>query len=209
MRECGNAGMHECGSERSATTTTKPSLDLLDDGARDGERCVMRPWVAIVVVALTQACAPPPAALVASTTVSAQEDAAASRFVDSLAAAQRLPGFAVTVMQGGRMRWRHGVGSADIASATPATPRTLFRIGSVSKLLTAALLMRLSQERRIELDAPVGQYVDVPRPLADATLRQLAGHLGGVRHYRDAEFFSTQHYDRLTDAMELFVHDSL
>ena len=105
--------------------------------------------------------------------------------------------------------WRHGDGNADVATATPATPRTLFRIGSVSKLLTATLLMRLSQEGRIDLDAPVGRYVDVPRPLADVTIRQLAGHLGGVRHYRGAEFFSTRHYDRLTDAIELFAHDSL
>src|SRR5690348_4211994 len=168
-----------------------------------------RPLAAILMLALGSACRHAPVAPVATTTAGARQTAAASRFVDSIAAAQQLPGFAATVMQGDRVLWRHGFGYADVASATPATSRTQFRIGSVSKLLTATLLMRLSQEGRIELDAPVGRYVDVPRPLADATLRQLAGHLGGVRHYRGAEFFSTTHYDRLSDAIEMFAHDSL
>jgi CubicO group peptidase (beta-lactamase class C family) len=171
-----------------------------------------RPLIAILVIALASACratAGAPATAITAPAASAREGAAASRFVDSLATAQQLPGFAATVMQGDRVLWRHGVGYADVASATPASSRTQFRIGSVSKLLTATLLMRLSQEGRIELDAPAGRYVGVPHPLADATLRQLAGHLGGVRHYRGTEFFSTRHYDRLADAIELFAHDSL
>ena len=170
----------------------------------------MRSSFVIVVLAFAPACRPPAAAPTTATpSVSSPQAVAASRFVDSIAAAQHLPGFAVTVMEGDRVLWRHGVGDADVASATPATPRTLFRIGSVSKLLTATLLMRLSQEGRIELDAPVGRYVDVPRPLADVTLRQLAGHLGGVRHYRGAEFFSTRHYNSLADAIAVFARDSL
>jgi serine beta-lactamase-like protein LACTB, mitochondrial len=172
----------------------------------------MRPLTAILVLVFASACrsaSVAPTTGSTATTATAQQAAAASRFVDSIAAAQQLPGFAATVMEGDRVVWRHGVGYADVASSTPATSRTQFRIGSVSKLLTATLLMRLSQEGRIELDAPVGRYVELPRPLAGVTLRQLAGHLGGVRHYRGAEFFSTRHYDRLTDAIEVFAHDSL
>jgi serine beta-lactamase-like protein LACTB, mitochondrial len=170
----------------------------------------MRPPIAVLAFVLASACRPSAVASPPPTTaVTAAQAAAASRFVDSMAAAQQLPGFAATVMEGDRVVWQHGVGYADVASATPATSRTLFRIGSVSKLLTATLLMRLSQEGRIALDAPVRRYLDVPRPLADVTLRQLAGHLGGVRHYRGAEFFSTRHYDRLTDAIEVFAQDSL
>jgi len=132
-----------------------------------------RPLFAWVALALASACRPASVAPATATTVSAQQAAAASRFVDSIATAQQLPGFAATAMQGDRVLWRHGFGFADVASATPATPSTQFRIGSVSKLLTATLLMRLSQEGRIELDAPVGRYVDVPRPLADVTLRHV------------------------------------
>jgi CubicO group peptidase (beta-lactamase class C family) len=167
----------------------------------------MRRLVVIGIAALTSACRTAAVARPEAASIGSQQ--AASRFVDSIAAAQHLPGFAVTVRKDGVVLWRHGVGYADVATATPATSGTLFRIGSVSKLLTATLLIRSSQEGRIDLDAPVGRYVDVPRPLADATLRQLGGHLGGVRHYRGAEFFSTRHYYRLTDAIEVFAHDSL
>jgi CubicO group peptidase (beta-lactamase class C family) len=170
-----------------------------------------RSLIVVVAIAIASACRPVSVAptMASATTTNAQEAAAADRFVDSVATAQQLPGFAATVMQDDRVLWHHGFGYSDVALGTRALPSTQFRVGSVSKLLTAALLMRLSQEGRIDLDAPVGRYVDLPRPLADVTLRQLAGHLGGVRHYRGAEFFSTRHYDRLTDAIEVFAHDSL
>ncbi len=138
----------------------------------------------------------------------AQRDRAA-RFIDSLASAQRLPGLAVTVSIGRRVVFDHGVGFADVTARTPATSNTRFRIGSVSKLLTATVLMRLAQTGRLDLDDPLSRYVTVPPALGAATLRQLAGHLGGVRHYRGNEFFSTTHYDSLVEAIGVFVNDSL
>jgi len=96
-----------------------------------------------------------------------------------------------------------------MATRSPAATTTQFRIGSVSKLLTATLLMRLAQTGQLDLDAPVSRYVNVPAPLADVTLRQLAGHLGGVRHYRGNEFLSNTHYDSLSAALSVFLNDSL
>src|SRR5690242_7317746 len=83
---------------------------------------MMRPLIAILVIALVSACRA--TSVAPATAASTQQGAAASRFVDSIAAAQQLPGFAVTVMQGDRVLWRHGIGYADVASAKPATSRT-------------------------------------------------------------------------------------
>jgi serine beta-lactamase-like protein LACTB len=151
----------------------------------------------------------PPALLPYAPPLAATTAADAARFVDSLAVAQRLPGFAVTAAVGNSVVWRHAVGFADVAKRSPAATTTQFRIGSVSKLFTATLLMRLAQTGQIELDAPVARYVNVPAPLAGVTLRQLAGHLGGLRHYRGSEFLTDTHYDSLSAALSVFVNDSL
>jgi CubicO group peptidase (beta-lactamase class C family) len=151
----------------------------------------------------------PPALIPDASPLTSGDSAAAARFVDSIVDAQRLPGFAVTAAVGNTVVWRHAVGFADVATRTPATTTTLFRIGSVSKLLTATLLMRLAQTGQIDLDAPVSRYVNVPVSLTDVTLRQLAGHLGGVRHYRGNEFLTDTHYDSLSAALSVFIHDSL
>jgi len=151
----------------------------------------------------------PPALVPGAPPLTATNAAAAARFVDSLAAAQRLPGFAVTAAVGNTVVWRHAFGFADIATRSPAATTTQFRIGSVSKLLTATLLMRLAQTGQIDLDASISRYVSVPPQLTDITLRLLAGHLGGVRHYRGNEFLSNTHYDSLSAALSVFLSDSL
>jgi CubicO group peptidase (beta-lactamase class C family) len=78
--------------------------------------------------------------------------------------------------------------------------------------MTAAGLAVLYEEARIDLDAPVRQYVpDWPAMHATITARQLAGHLSGIRHYPPDgdEFFNARRYTNLLDALEIFRDDSL
>jgi CubicO group peptidase (beta-lactamase class C family) len=137
----------------------------------------------------------------------------ARNLVGALAERERLPGLAITVSVGGNDRpavWREGFGFADAEARAPATPGTRFRIGSVSKLLTAVALMRLSEAGAIDLDAPISRYMPaLAPPLRNVTLRQLAGHLAGIRHYRGNEFLSNEHYERLADAAGVFAGDTL
>ncbi|HEY4306342.1 MAG TPA: serine hydrolase domain-containing protein [Gemmatimonadaceae bacterium] len=159
--------------------------------------------LALAATCGSPALAPSPPAPSATATTSA------THFIDSLVAAQRLPGFAVTIGVGNAPIWRHAVGYANTASQTAATTSTQFRIGSVSKLLTATLLMRLAQTGRVDLDAPISHFVDVSPQLSGVTLRTLAGHLSGIRHYRGNEFLSNTHYDSLAAALGVFINDSL
>ena len=115
----------------------------------------------------------------------------------------------MTVSRGNDLIWREGFGLANIEADRAATPKTQFRVGSVSKLVTAAALMRLAEAGRIDLDAPVSTYLGLPEALGRVTLRQLAGHLAGVRHYRDGEFLSETHYARLREALAVFTSDPL
>ncbi|HEU0013661.1 MAG TPA: serine hydrolase domain-containing protein [Longimicrobium sp.] len=133
----------------------------------------------------------------------------AREMADEFARAFRLPGAAFAVGAEGRIVWSHGVGWADVRARRPACPGTRFRIGSVSKPLTAAGLMRLVQAGRLDLDAPVRRYV--PSWAAGEgdgpTLRQLAGHLGGIRHYRGDEEMSARRWGSVRESLALFDAD--
>jgi CubicO group peptidase (beta-lactamase class C family) len=120
------------------------------------------------------------------------------------------PGASVTVMKDGAVVWSEGFGWADIEQHVAVTPLTRFRIGSVSKSLTSIGLGLLVQERRIDLDAPIQLYVpSFPVKQAPITVRELAGHLAGIRHYRGNEMLIRRHYATVTEALDIFKDDTL
>lgn len=120
------------------------------------------------------------------------------------------PGVAVAVSARGRLVWSETCGFADRERRIKVERTTQFRIGSVSKALTAAAAGRLYQQGRLVLDAEVQRYVpDFPRKSRPITLRQLGGHLGGIRHYEGAEAVNTTHYDSVRSSLAMFKGDAL
>jgi CubicO group peptidase (beta-lactamase class C family) len=80
----------------------------------------------------------------------------------------------------------------------------------VSKAITAAALLRHAAEGEVDLDAPISRYLpSFPRG-REITLRLLAGHLGGIRHYQTAgEVVNTRHFATVRDSLRIFEHDPL
>ena len=104
-----------------------------------------------------------------------------------------VPGISVAVEVDGKKIWTDGFGFSDVENHTPCQGNTVMRIASISKPITMALVARLWQEGLLDIDKPISYYVpDFPPKIIDGkshspTLRQLAAHLGGVRHYRSVE----------------------
>ena len=120
------------------------------------------------------------------------------------------PGMSVAVGIGGEIVWSEGFGYADVENRTPVWEETKFRIGSVSKPLTAAALGLLYEQGRLDLDAPVQRYVpSFPEKRWPITVRQVAGHLAGIRHYRGEESLSARRYATVLEGLEIFQNDSL
>ena len=69
----------------------------------------------------------------------------------------RITGMSISVTVDGRVVWSEGFGWADLERLVPATPLTRFRVGSVSKMFAAVALVKLVEQRRIDLDAPIQQ----------------------------------------------------
>jgi CubicO group peptidase (beta-lactamase class C family) len=135
--------------------------------------------------------------------------AAAQRLVcDSLLT--RIPGMQVAVAVDGKLVWSEAFGYADIEQRVPVTRTTQFRIGSVSKPLSAAAVALLVEQGKLDLDAPVQRYVpSFPEQRWPITTRELAGHLAGIRHYRGDEFALNRRFTSVTEGLSIFEDDSL
>jgi serine beta-lactamase-like protein LACTB len=124
--------------------------------------------------------------------------------------APNIPGFALAVAVDGKVVWSEAFGYADLEAKRPTTPATQFRIGSVSKPLTADAVAQLYEAGKLDLDAPIQRYVpSFPDKGAVITTRLLGGHLAGIRHYLRDEFTLNRHYATVTAGLAIFENDSL
>jgi CubicO group peptidase (beta-lactamase class C family) len=142
----------------------------------------------------------------------AKIDDAVSHFM----AASSAPGVAVAVVEDGEFTFAAGYGMADLENQVPVTPETLFRLASVSKPITAVAALQLWEQGKLDLDSPVQKYCPAfPDKGAVITTRELLGHLGGIRHYREgkageAEVNSTTHFaDPIAGGLSFFQNDPL
>ena len=130
--------------------------------------------------------------------------------VERLNSGLRAPGMTIALAVRGRVVWSLACGYADRARHRPTSAGTRFRIGSVSKAITAAALMRYAADRKVDLDTPISRYLPLFPHGREITLRQLAGHLGGIRHYQTRdEVVNTRHFASVRDALRIFEDDPL
>ena len=108
--------------------------------------------------------------------------------IQQLMAKWGVPGVSVAVTKDGRLVLAKGYGIADKEGNLPVRPESLFRIASVSKPITAAAVLKLVEEGKLELEAKAFKLLDNLRPAAgktpdpriyDITVRQLLQHSGG------------------------------
>ncbi len=94
-----------------------------------------------------------------------------------------IAGAVVTVVKDGQIVTERGFGYSDVATKKPVDPKlTLFRVGSVSKLVTWTAVMQMVEAGKIDLDADVNKYLDFTIPARDGkpiTMRNLMQHVAG------------------------------
>jgi serine beta-lactamase-like protein LACTB, mitochondrial len=131
--------------------------------------------------------------------------------------AHSVPGISAAVVLDGKLAWSEGFGVADMENYVPATSSTLYRLGSISKPITAVAAMQLWQEGKLDLDAPIQKYCPAfPEKQSPITTRELLGHLSGIRHYRSdeppngPEVGNTKHFENpIGDGLKFFASDPL
>jgi CubicO group peptidase (beta-lactamase class C family) len=86
----------------------------------------------------------------------------------------------------GDLTWARGFGWADLENRSPAKAESSYRLASITKTITAAAVLKLVEEGKIDLDAEIQAYVPYfPRKKWPVTVRQLLGHTAGISHYKN------------------------
>jgi CubicO group peptidase (beta-lactamase class C family) len=105
----------------------------------------------------------------------------------------KVPGAAVAILHDGKVD-AHGYGVTSLETRQPVTAKTLFQIGSISKVYTATLIMRLAAKRLLHLDAPIALFLPELTLAGDSapqtiTLRHLLTHTSGVEGDRFEDLY--------------------
>jgi CubicO group peptidase (beta-lactamase class C family) len=135
----------------------------------------------------------------------------ARQIVRASLAEQNLPGLSVAVGIGDEIAWAEGFGLADLEKRVPVAPDMRFRIGTASTVLTSAAVGLLLEDGRLKLEDTIQTYVPAfPEKEWPVTLRQLMGHLAGVRNDGGDEGpLLSKRCERPVDALPAFSESSL
>ncbi len=78
--------------------------------------------------------------------------------LEQLRVERQIPGLSYAVLRDGELLMAGGLGVADISTARPATADTVYNIASVTKPISAVLVMQLVEEGKLDLDRPIAEY---------------------------------------------------
>ena len=119
----------------------------------------------------------------------------------------KVPGLAVAIIENGEVVLKKGYGFADVANGKEVTTESGFNIGSISKMFTAWGVMKLVEEGKLQLDAPVSGYLKrwkLPKSEFEAnkvTIRGLLNHTAGLNVHGYNGYESKAELPTLTDCL--------
>jgi CubicO group peptidase (beta-lactamase class C family) len=148
-------------------------------------------------------------------TVPPAKRAQIEKAVSAFMTANSVPGVSVAIVQNGQPVWSSGFGMSDLEDSAPATSATLYRLGSISKSITAVAILQLYERGKLDLDAAVQKYCPAfPQKDSPITSRQLLAHLSGIRHYNDdgkgdVPADSARHFASMEESLQVFASDAL
>jgi CubicO group peptidase (beta-lactamase class C family) len=107
--------------------------------------------------------------------------------------ATNTPGAAIGIVKGGRLIWKKGLGLANVETNQPVDADMLFRLGSTTKMFTAAAVVTLAEQQKLKLNEPIGNHITSLHPaIAALTPHQLLTHTAGLT---DESIMSGRHDD--------------
>ena len=96
------------------------------------------------------------------------------------------PSISVAIVKRGNVVYAKGFGFADLEHDVPATPESVYRIGSITKQFTATMIMQLIKEGKLSLDQPFRPILpELPEAWSKVTVRQLLNHTSGIKAYTE------------------------
>jgi CubicO group peptidase (beta-lactamase class C family) len=114
------------------------------------------------------------------------------------------------VLKKGKIIWLDSYGYADLVHHIQANPKTIYRVASISKVITAVAVMQLVEQKKINLDDDALKYIPYfPPKKWKFTVRQILQHTAGLRNYKDGEFNNITSYSSTQEVVDLMSKDPL
>jgi CubicO group peptidase (beta-lactamase class C family) len=187
-----------CGTQPSASAPSQPLMGAPIASATVAADSTVVPAAAAVPPQPVPA--EDPAALAVRQNSEVQAALAAlSAQLDAERERRGVSGMSVSVVYDQSLIWSKGFGTANVETGATATPQTLYRVGSITKLFTDTMMMQLRDAGKIQLDDPLQKYLpelQIPSRYGSdqPTLRELASHTSGLpreaplNYWREREF---------------------
>ncbi|MBK7378171.1 MAG: serine hydrolase [Ignavibacteriales bacterium] len=133
-----------------------------------------------------------------------------NQYLVSYKSVKNIPSISGGAIKNGKIIWLKTIGLADVENFVPATDSTVYRIASISKLITASAIMQLVEKGKVKLDDDVRKYLNYfPKKKYTFTVRQLLNHTAGIRDYMPGEFDSKVYFHSTKEVINLLAKDSL
>ncbi|PUA33219.1 MAG: hypothetical protein B7O98_01940 [Zestosphaera tikiterensis] len=118
------------------------------------------------------------------------------RYILKVVAEGRFPSISLGIVEDGVIKYLRSFGFRDVESSLPATPETSYCLGSVTKSFTAIAVMQLYEKGLLDLQDPVGKYVDLNLKAFDEeiTIHNLLTHTSGIPALGYAEALIDSYY---------------
>ena len=121
-----------------------------------------------------------------------------------------IPGMSISILKNDTLIFSKGFGYSNIKKREKVNPKlTKFRIASISKTITALALAKLVDDKKIDFDESLYNYVpSFPKKRYDFSVREIGGHLAGFRHYKRNEFLLNKNLS-IEEGLNIFKNNPL
>ena len=104
----------------------------------------------------------------------------------------------LSLFQNGNQIYNNSTGFKDRKNETPIDEQTRFRIGSISKIFTAVMIMQLIEENKLSLESRLSEFIPRVKLSDQITIEQLLSHKSGIFNYTELKDYYNFHQDSLT-----------
>ena len=103
----------------------------------------------------------------------------------------------LSLFQNGNQIYNNSTGFKDRKNETPIDEQTRFRIGSISKIFTAVMIMQLIEENKLSLESRLSEFIPRVKLSDQITIEQLLSHKSGIFNYTELKDYYNFHQDTL------------
>ncbi len=139
--------------------------------------------LSVALVALTALCSKAQSGSTNASTLAPDVTTKIDSIAQQVLASTGVPSASISIVKDGKIAYSNAFGMARLEPPTPATPQMRYSIGSASKQFTAAAMLMLQQDGKLNVDDPVSKYLPDLTRANDVTIRMLLSHTSGYQDF--------------------------